>query len=279
MGRLSAATRSRLDDLIAEDVGADAESAGGGGTFFTKLKADPGALGPDSLLAEVNKLQRVRGLQLPSGLFADVSEKPVAAWPARAAKEYPSDLRAAAGPVRYTLLATLCHVRETEITDSLVELFIQLVQKINTRAEKKVEGEFNKELKRVRGKEGILLRLAEAAVAEPGGTVRKVVYPVAGEFTLKAQPGEPGRTAAGIVHRPQCGPHPRQDAAGPEQGAGLARSAHCQTRVGDSGDGSQPKGRGGCDERIAERSTGQRPDRLLRPLERSAGGPDGGVHR
>jgi hypothetical protein len=42
------------------------------------------------------------------------------------------------------------------------------VQKINTRAEKKVEGEFNKELKRIRGKESILLRLAEAAVAEAG---------------------------------------------------------------------------------------------------------------
>lgn len=138
----------------------------------------------------MNKLQRVRGLQLPPELFGDVSGKLVAAWRARAAKEYPSDLRAAAGPVRYTLLSTLCHVRETEITDSLVELFIQLVQKINTRAEKKVEGEFNKELKRVRGKEGILLRLAEAAVAEPGGTVRKVIYPVAGESTLKALAAE-----------------------------------------------------------------------------------------
>ncbi|MET8725151.1 Tn3 family transposase [Streptomyces misionensis] len=119
VGRLPAATRSRLDDLIAEDAGADEESAGGGGTFFTELKADPGALGLDSLLAEVNKLQRVRA-----------------------------------------------------------------------RAEKKVEGEFNKELKRVRGKEGILLRLAEAAVAEPGGTVRKVIYPVAGESTLKALAAE-----------------------------------------------------------------------------------------
>ncbi|MFD6181399.1 hypothetical protein [Streptomyces goshikiensis] len=119
-----------------------------------------------------------------------MSEKLVAAWRARASKEYPSDLRAAAGPVRYTLLAALCHVRQTEITDSLVELFIQLVQRINTRAEKKVEGEFTKDLKRVRGKEGILLRLAEAAVAEPGGTVRKVIFPVAGESTLKALAAE-----------------------------------------------------------------------------------------
>ncbi|MFE4540834.1 DUF4158 domain-containing protein [Streptomyces scopuliridis] len=190
VGRLSAATRSRLDDLIAEDADASEDSTGGGGTFFTEPKADPDALGLDSLLAEVNKLQRVRALELPPELFGDVTEKVVAAWRARASKEYPSDLRAVAGPVRYTLVATLCHVRETEITDSLVELFIQLVQKINTRAEKKVEGEFNKEMKRVRGKEGILLRLAEAAVAEPGGTVRKVICPVAGESTLKALAAE-----------------------------------------------------------------------------------------
>ncbi|GAA4803100.1 hypothetical protein [Streptomyces ziwulingensis] len=134
--RLSAATRSRLDDLVAEDAGGE-ESAGGGVSFFSELKADPGALGLDSLLAEVNKLQRVRALELAPELFGDVSEKLVAAWRARASKEYPSDLRAAAGPVRYTLLAALCHVRQTEITDSLVELFIQLVQRINTRAEKK----------------------------------------------------------------------------------------------------------------------------------------------
>ncbi|MEV6618463.1 Tn3 family transposase [Streptomyces sp. NPDC051051] len=187
--RLSAATRSRLDDLVAEDTGGQ-ESAGGGVSFFSELKADPGALGLDSLLAEVNKLQRVRALELAPELFGDVSEKVVAAWRARASKEYPSDLRAAAGPVRYTLLAALCHVRQTEITDSLVELFIQLVQRINTRAEKKVEGEFTKDLKRVRGKEGILLRLAEAAVAEPGGTVRKVIFPVAGESTPKALAAE-----------------------------------------------------------------------------------------
>jgi hypothetical protein len=30
-------------------------------------------------------------------------------------------------PRRLTLLAALCHVRQTEITDSLVDLFIQLV--------------------------------------------------------------------------------------------------------------------------------------------------------
>lgn len=126
-------------------------------------------------------------MELPPELFTEFSEKLVSAWRARAAKEYPSDLVAAPAPARYTSPAALCHVRETEITDSLVDLFIQLVQKINTRAEKKVEGEFVKELKKVRGKEAMMLRVAEAAPAEPSGTVRKVIYPVVGgERTLKA---------------------------------------------------------------------------------------------
>ncbi|MER6196656.1 DUF4158 domain-containing protein [Streptomyces sp. NPDC001586] len=190
--RLSAATRSRLDDLVAEDTGGQ-ESAGGGVSFFSELKADPGALGLDSLLAP--------------GLFGDVSEKLVAAWRARASKEYPSDLRAAAGPVRYTLPAALCHVRQTEITDSLVELFIRLVQRINTRAEKKVEGEFTKDLKRVRGKEGILLRLAEAAANEAryrarvrtvlrssySGHWRRMLSPLLGALELKCDNTAYGR--------------------------------------------------------------------------------------
>ncbi|GHE06567.1 DUF4158 domain-containing protein [Streptomyces alanosinicus] len=112
--RLSAATRSRLDDLVAEDDSEDCEgksSVGGGQTFFTELKEDPAGLGLESLLGEITKLQRVRKLEMPPELFSDVSEKQVAAWRARASKEYPSDLRAMKTPVRYALLSTLCHVR------------------------------------------------------------------------------------------------------------------------------------------------------------------------
>ncbi|MFF2200373.1 hypothetical protein [Streptomyces sp. NPDC058145] len=110
----------------------------------------------------MNKLQRVRRLELPADLFADVSEKLVDAWRARASKKYPANLERMKPPGRLTLLAALCHVRQTEITDSLVDLFIQLVLKINTRAERKVDKELNAELKKVRGKEGMLLRVAEA---------------------------------------------------------------------------------------------------------------------
>ncbi len=118
-------------------------------------------------------------------MFADASDKLVEAWRARAARSYPSDLRAAPEPVRLTLLAALCSVRQTEITDALVELLIGLVHKLNVSAERRVERELTEDLRRVRGKESILFQLAAAAVEHPDETVRKALFPVVRERTLR----------------------------------------------------------------------------------------------
>ena len=161
------------------------DTAGGGETFLSELKADPGPLGVDTFLAEVGKLRRVRAVGLPAALFEGWSERLVDDWRNRAARSYPSDLEESGREVRLTLLAVLCHRRTTEITDGLVDLLVQLVDKIGTKAERKVEKELISELRKVTGKEGILFRIAEAAVDRPEGTVRSVIYPVAGEGTLR----------------------------------------------------------------------------------------------
>jgi hypothetical protein len=230
--RISYATRSRLEDLVVgsgDETGEGAAGAGegavagGGRSHFAELKTDPGAPALESLLAEVNKLERVRWLELPADLFADVSEKLVEAWRARASKEYPANLERMKPARRLTLLAALCHVRQTEITDSLVDLFIQLVLKINTRAERKVDKELNAELKKIRGKEGMLLRVADAALSEPSGTVRRVIYPVVGgEKTLKALAAEPpsGQTPGGRLHLAAACPGRRDGDGGPVGASG-----------------------------------------------------------
>lgn len=79
----------------------------------------------------------------------------------------------------------LCWTRTVEIIDALVELLIALVNKINTGAERRVAGELIADLKRVRGKEGRLFALAEAAVDHPDDTVRQALFPVVGEATLR----------------------------------------------------------------------------------------------
>jgi hypothetical protein len=142
VGRLPEPAIAALDKLVAEgdaDADAEAEEADGAGEgegggaeptgLFTELKADPGPLGLESLLTEVARLRRVHTLGLPADLLADIADKRVAAWRARAANEYPSTLRRDHHRrVRLTLLAVLCWCRQVELTDGLVELFIGLVQ-------------------------------------------------------------------------------------------------------------------------------------------------------
>ena len=177
VARLPEETAAHLEALAGDDVSSRGALA--------ELKADPGRVGLETLLREIDKLERIRALGLPGDLFAGASEKLVEAWRARAARAYPSDLRAAPRPVRLTLLAALCWLRAAEITDALVDLLIALVHKINARAERRVEGELLDDLRRVRGKQGILFRLAEAAVAHPDETVRTALFPVVGETTLR----------------------------------------------------------------------------------------------
>jgi hypothetical protein len=181
--RLPDGSAGKLEELLLE--GEDGDPAGGRRGFLQELKEDPGSFQLDTLLAEIAKLGRVNAIGLPADLFEGVSEKVVAAWRARAMKMYSSDFTAAAPPVRLTLLAALCHVRRTELIDGLVELLIQLVHKISVRAERKVEGEINAEFRRVHGKNGILVKLATAALALPEEIVRKALYPVVGKRTLE----------------------------------------------------------------------------------------------
>ncbi|WSY64894.1 Tn3 family transposase [Nocardia sp. NBC_00881] len=156
-----------------------------GGNLFSELKSDPGKVSLETLLREIDKLAAVRTVKLPADLFSDASENLVDAWRARAARSFPSDLRAADTSVRLTLLAALCWKRSSEITDALVDLLIELAHKINTRADRRVEKEMIEDLRRVRGKEGILFKLAEAAVDHPDDIVRKALFPVGGEKTLR----------------------------------------------------------------------------------------------
>ena len=102
-------------------------------------------------MTEVSKLEAVRAIGLPAGIFADVAPKVLDAWRARAAVEAPSHLRRHAEPLTITLLAALVHQREREITDTLVELLIATVHRIGARAERRVTDELVNAFKRVLG--------------------------------------------------------------------------------------------------------------------------------
>jgi hypothetical protein len=84
-----------------------------------------------------------------------------------------------------------------------VELLIGLIQRINARAERRVEKELIGELAHVPGKRGILGRMVNAALDRPDGTVRQVVFPAVpgGEKTLRTLARELMATERVIAER------------------------------------------------------------------------------
>ncbi len=152
---------------------------------ITILKTDPGRLGLDSWTKEADKLQQLRQLNLPSDLFQGIPPKILEIYKQRVAVEPPRELRRHPDHRRYTLLSAFCWLRSSEITDNLVELLIQMVHRIGARAERRVERELLDDFKKVSGKTGLLFQLAEAALSQPEGAVKEVIYPVVGETTLK----------------------------------------------------------------------------------------------
>jgi TnpA family transposase len=152
---------------------------------FSELRADPGRVSLESILKEIAKFKRIAAVALPDDLFASVPSKILQKYRARAAGERPSQLRRHGEPTRCTLLAAFCWQRRKEITDGLVDLFVQVVHRIGVRSEKKVVKMLLEDLKKIHGKTTLLFKIAEAAVESPNGVIKEVLYPLVGEDTLR----------------------------------------------------------------------------------------------
>ena len=149
------------------------------------MKTDPGAVGLDSFLTEIKKLKLIRAVGLPPDLFTDISEKLLKTYRNRASTESPYDLRRHKDSIRYTLMAAFCIQRSQKITDSLIEILTTIIKRIDNRAEKRINQELIDEFKKVSGKAHLLYRIAEVSIAEPGGTIERVIFPVVSLKTLK----------------------------------------------------------------------------------------------
>jgi TnpA family transposase len=190
LSKLPPQTLSQIDALLSLEEEANKaidleESKKLRQSDFHYLKTDPGPVGLDSFLTEVDKLKRIRKVGLPANLFDKVSPKVLQTYRQRAATESPHELRKHPEPIRYTLISAFCWLRGQEITDNLVELLIQIIHRIGVRAEKRIDKELLNDFRQVGGKTNLLFRLAEAAIEYPEGIIKQVLYPVVGEQTLK----------------------------------------------------------------------------------------------
>ena len=152
---------------------------------FAFLKTDPGPVGLGSFLTEIEKLKLINKIGFPPELLRETSPKLIKTYRQRAATESPYDIRQHPPAIRYTLMAAFCRQRRQEITDNLIELLIQIIKRLGTRAERRINQELLNDFKQVTGKTNLLFRIAEAALEQPSGVIQNVIYPIASQQTLK----------------------------------------------------------------------------------------------
>ncbi len=181
--RLAPPVQDRLDALLVAEPEASGEEEEE--LPLSLLRLDPGPVGVESALSEIAKLRSLRAIGLPPDLFQGYTPKLVERLRRRIAAESPSHIREHPRAIRMTLLAALVFQRTQEVTDALVTLLIQIVHRIGKRAERHVEAAYLNDLKRVAGKTRLLYRIADAALEHPDESVRKVVFPVVTEQTLR----------------------------------------------------------------------------------------------
>jgi len=185
LGQLSPTTRERLDALLRPEKadGQEAETDASP-ALLLKLRGSPGRPSLASMQSELANLGLLRNITLPADLFQRASPRDLERCRQRVSVEAPHALRRHPDPARLTWLAAFVHLRARSLTDDLVDLLIETIHRIGARAERKVERELLDDLKRVSGKQNLLFELADAALAEPDGVVREVLFPVVGEQTL-----------------------------------------------------------------------------------------------
>ena len=201
---LSAKSKLALDQWLY--TGEDAENPQQ--SLFASLKRDPGTTGVKTLFAEAKKLRELQVIELPQALFQHLGNTVVNRYRRRAETEAPRELRRHQAERRYTLLACFCWQRQQEVSDNLVNLLIQLIHRMESRAEHRVERDFIRDSRKMLNKNRLLYRIASAALANPDGSVRDVIYPVVNETILQQLVDEFRASGTGYheqVHHKQRG--------------------------------------------------------------------------
>ena len=175
--RIEPHIKERLD-LIVEPLDDDV-------TKYEWIKAPPGPLGMKTILEELEKLRSIREYHIaPAVYFCGYSHKILKSLKDRARGEDAFQIRRHPPEVRYTLLAALLHTRGMEITDHIVRLFLELIHRVEKKADKAMEKRLIEDIKKVYGKSHILYRVARAATQHPDETIRDAIFPVVKEDVL-----------------------------------------------------------------------------------------------
>ena len=176
--RLPAETLKSLDQLIATTDGEPQST-------LDRLKREPAQAGVDNMGKEIAKLEILKTFDLPVDLFEGIPTKLIETFARRARNERPSELRDHPDPIRHSHLASFVHVRTGKVVDDIIDMFIDLIHRMDFQSEQELDRQLLSDLKKVEGKVQMLFRIARAVVRKPDGTIRGVIFPEVEEETFK----------------------------------------------------------------------------------------------
>jgi TnpA family transposase len=179
--RMDDSTMARMDALLQPGPALEGEVEW---TPWQNLKGEPGKAGIESVKEAASRLADVREIALPADLFKDVAAKLVERFARQAAVEEPHEMRRHPRPLKGALQAAYLHRRGEDLTDHLVDVFVETAHKMTKKAESRIEEGISDVLQKAPGKMVKLYKMAKASVATPKGVVEEVIYPAASEKWL-----------------------------------------------------------------------------------------------
>jgi TnpA family transposase len=154
---------------------------------LTLIKSMPGRTSIKSLEEEIEKLKTLNTLNLPDNIFENISKKVLYKYKQRTISEDVSHLRSHPDYIRYSLLAIYLWFRKVEITDDIINIYLNVYNKIQRSASKKANTSILEKVKAIiPNKTKILYNLADLLINNPDKTIKEAVYPVFSKEKLKS---------------------------------------------------------------------------------------------
>jgi len=175
----------QLEDCESEEASQSSEKTSSNGIPLWRLKKDIAGAKLKLVQSELDKLEYLGSVGLPTNLLATIDRKLLLKYYKRIMATYPSDIRKYPHESKYAMMAIFFYIRSQLVTDDSVEAFLQLIHKMRTSAEKFIKKDILSEVMRVEGKFDILYSLARASLDHPNGIIKKRIYPKVTEETLE----------------------------------------------------------------------------------------------
>ena len=133
----------------------------------------------------IEKYESIQTLWLPDSITTGISRKILLKYYDRIMAYSPSHIKELDEYAKYAMVTIFCHIRSELLADSLGDLLVKLIRKIEKGSENYVNKTLRKEIKRVEGKFDILYTLAVTSLNYPDGVIKDTIYPVVDIETLK----------------------------------------------------------------------------------------------